>query len=267
MENLGEHVEQPQNTPEEQAAIQRYRESTGQAEAPSEADNYNEDGTLKEELIAGKFKSQDELLKAYQELEKKLSQPKEEPKQPEASQENLQEKVDEATASGKLDLNKYGNEIVSNGGLSEASYKELEGFGFSKQDVDNYIKGQQLLGQSFTNSIYEKAGGQEQYTELVTWAADSMPQSLIEEYNYALSTQNTDKVIQLVEYMKYKYSEAGVTPPRRLEGDAESYGGVKPFADKNEWQKAQTNRLYGKDKKYTEMVDKRYLTSRKRGIL
>lgn len=272
---MSEAVEQvnqqvPQPTPEEQAAIQRYRESTGQAEPASVVDTeYNEDGTEKEELIGGKFKSQEDLLNAYKELEKKMSQapsdkPQETPTEPEG---DLQERVEEASANGKLDIGKYGNEIANNGSLSEASYKELEGYGFSKQDVDNYIRGQQLLAENFTNSIYSKAGGQEQYTALVTWAAESMPQATIDEYNNALATQNTDKVIQLVEYMSYKYKEAGNVPPRRLEGDSESYGGVKPFADKNEWQKAQTNRLYGKDRKYTEMVDKRYLTSRKKGIL
>jgi hypothetical protein len=42
---------------------------------------------------------------------------------------------------------------------------------------------------------------------------------------------------------------------------------MQPFADKNQWQLAQQNRLYGKDAKYTNMVDKRFLASRKRGIL
>jgi len=66
--------------------------------------------------------------------------------------------------------------------------------------------------------------------------------------------------------MKLKYDTSAPKQTRRLEGDAGA-SGLQPFADKNEWQKAATNRLYGKDAKYTKMVDSRYLAARKRGIL
>ena len=57
----------------EQEAIARYRESQQSQEERESGmpEGYNDDGTPKEEMIGGKFKSQEDLLNAYQELEKK----------------------------------------------------------------------------------------------------------------------------------------------------------------------------------------------------
>ena len=87
-------------TPEQQAieaeAIARLE--GGQTDSLS---NYNEDGTEKQELLLGKFKTQEDLVKAYKELESKLGQPKAEPEttkvEPEASKAGVPD-----VAEGKL---------------------------------------------------------------------------------------------------------------------------------------------------------------------
>ena len=82
--------------PEEQEAINRYRESqqTEEERGQGMPEGYNDDGTPQEELIAGKFKSQEDLLTAYQELEKKMSQKQPEPDQSET--ETTQETTEPA---------------------------------------------------------------------------------------------------------------------------------------------------------------------------
>lgn len=42
---------------------------------------------------------------------------------------------------------------------------------------------------------------------------------------------------------------------------------TKGYKDKTEWRRDVSNALYGRDKKYTQAVDARYLVSKKRGIL
>lgn len=249
----------------EQEALARFKESqkTEAEKAEGVPEGYNEDGTPKEELIDGKFKSQEDLLNAYKELEKKLSQPKDETKQEEKTTTTDNNEQQPQT----IDVAKYGKEFVDNGSLSEASYDELAKMGFSKQDVDTYIATRQQMGTTFSESIYSKAGGQEGYTELVTWAADNLSPQMINEYNDALANLDTKRATELVEFMQFRKGESQPQQPRRLEGTADGVGGVQPFTDKNDWQKAMTNRLYGKDPKYTKMVDARYLTSRRKGIL
>ena len=250
----------------EQEAINRYKESlkTDTANTNEVPDGYNEDGTPKEELIAGKFKSQDDLLKAYQELEKKLGQPKNEETKP---VENTSEQTATNNEGKQVDVSKFHAEFGANGSLSDASYQELEKLGFSKKDVDDYIEGQQLLANTFANSLFEKAGGQDKYIEMVNWASQNVDRNIIEDYNKAIADGNRQKVTQLAEYMNFKYQEALPKEQVRITGNSDSYGGMQPFAHKDEWQQATISRLYGKDAKYTNMVDKRYLESRRRGLI
>ena len=257
--------------PEEQQALDRLAESRKtNAERETEGDvpeGYNPDGTPIEEMIDGKFKSQEDLLEAYKELEKKLgsNEPETPAKQEEAPQEQAEE-LAKATGIDSNTIQEFGKEYNENGSLSEESYKKLEGFGFNKNDVDRYIQGQQAFAGTFTNSVYEVAGGQEEYTALVQWAADNVDSAVITDYNEALANLDQTNATRHLEYMKLKYQQGTPKEARRLEGDSGGTG-MQPFTDKNEWQKAATNRLYGKDAKYTQMVDKRYLASRRKGII
>jgi len=153
--------------PEEQEALARYKESqkTQEEKAQGVPDGYNEDGTEKEDLIAGKFKSQEDLVAAYNELQKKLGQPKEE-----APQEPQQESEETTpTDTPTMDVSKYEKEVVDNGSLSDNSYKELEKLGFNKAQVDAYIQGQQSYANSVRDTIYNSVGGQEAYVDVVNW--------------------------------------------------------------------------------------------------
>tara|TARA_B110000977_G_scaffold187167_1_gene253972 strand:- start:5612 stop:6448 length:837 start_codon:yes stop_codon:yes gene_type:complete len=249
----------------EQEAIKRYQESqmTQAEKGEGTPEGYNDDGTEAEELLGGKFKSQEDLLKAYQELENKLGQPKEEAPAVEETVEAVAEEV-----TGGIEVARYEQEFVENGSLSDDSYKNLEKLGFSKNQVDQYIQGQTAYANTVRDSIHNSVGGEEQYTDIITWASGNLPPDIIKDYNDSVEAMNQDKIIRNLEYMKFKKEQSAPTDtsPRRLEGTAAS-SGLQPYGDKNEWQRAQTNRLYGKDAKYTNMVDSRYLAARKRGIL
>jgi hypothetical protein len=252
---------QQQLRPEEQEAINRYRESQKPVDEQSLGmpEGYNEDGTPKVDLIGGKFKSQDDLLQAYQELEKKLGSKQPEEPKPEPSQ------TDPAD-SGTFSASVYEQEYAEKGTLSEKSYQELANKGFTKEQVDAYIQGQTHYAESIKSEIYNSVGGHEAYLEVINWVSSNMSQDIIKEYNEAVNALDKNRVLRTLEYMKLKKDQSSPSTPRRLEGQA-SDTGIQPFTDKNEWQRAQTNRLYGKDAKYTQMVDKRYLAARRKGIL
>jgi hypothetical protein len=258
--------EAPQNTPEEQAAIDRYRESQKTAEERDAGvpEGYNEDGTKQEELIAGKFKSQEDLLKAYEELQKKMGQPQETPEEaPEAKEESIEEADADST---EFSATKYEQEVASNGSLSDASYAELESKGFTRSQVDTYIKGQQAYADSVRNSVYESVGGEEAYSSLIQWASQNMEPAAIKEYNDAVDSMDQSRMLRSLEYMNLKHGQSAPREARRLEGDSPA-GGLQPYSNKNEWQRDSTSRLYGKDAKFTKMVDQRYLAARRKGIL
>ena len=270
VQNVAEEVSQeasqaPSVTPEEQAAIDRYRQSqqTSEERNAGMPEGYNEDGTPKEELIAGKFKSQDDLVKAYEELQKKLGQPKEETQaEPEAEPQDTETSADQVNFSTV----EYEQEFAANGSLSDKSYADLEAKGFTRAQVDAYIKGQQAYATSLRSEIYNSVGGEESYTQLIRWASENVDPAAIKEYNDAVDAMDQPRIMRSLEYMNLKYGQNQPREARRLEGDSAA-GGIQPYANKNDWQRDMTSRLYGKDPKFTNMVDQRYLAARKKGIL
>ena len=255
----------PSVTPEEQQAIDRYRQSQQTSEERNSGmpDGYNEDGTPKEELIGGKFKTQEDLLNAYNELQKKLGQPREEPKaDPVTEPQDAGKPVEQVDFS----VTEYEKEFAEKGKLSDKSYSDLEAKGFTRSQVDAYIKGQEAFALSLRNEIHNSVGGQEAYTQLIQWASANMDPAAIKEYNDAVDSLDQPRIMRALEYMNLKHGQNQPREARRLEGDSAA-GGIQPYANKNDWQRDMTSRLYGKDPKFTNMVDQRYLAARKKGIL
>lgn len=174
------------------------------------------------------------------------------------------------TTQTAFDVNKYHQELASNGNLSDKSYAELEKYGFTKNDVDIYINGQRDIAEAFATSLFSIAGGEQEYTQLIDWASQNMDRETISKYIKAVETNDRTTVKSLVEFVKFKRDgNAGTQEikPQRLNGNSDSYGGVAPFTSKADWYQATSNRLYGKDAKYTKMVENRYLASRKSGSI
>lgn len=253
-----EPIETPVYTPEEQAALDRY-----EGKEPNTLADYNPDGTPKEpEAILGKFKSQEDLVKAYQELEKKLGQPKttEEPKgEPKTSEEPKEVPEEAKGLLSSNDFDNFSKEYNESGSLSEDTYKALEAKGLSKDIVDNYIEGQKSLAESKAQKLLDYVGGTEEYNSLVAWAKLNYTQEQAEAFDNALYSGNESKVQEQIDLLNYRMSKTVVN---RVSGTSSSgTSGLKPFTDKGDWQKAVSNSLYGRDAKYTSMVDGRYLRS------
>ena len=252
-----------QLAPQDQAALDRARGVTN-----DDANPYNEDGSLKNEPfeIPEKFKgkSPEEIVKSYLELEKKLSekQPNNPEKAPEQTPEAVEAKVN-STLTPK-DFEVYEKAYLENGKLDDNHYKELEKKGLSKEIIDLYIEGAKARDTIYTNAIYEAAGGAEEYKELVKWASENITdQSVIADINRDLSSGNVSKAKWAVENLQLRRG----TPPRKLEGSSVADTSTKGYKDKSEWRRDVSNALYGRDKKYTQAVDARYLVSKKRGTL
>ena len=176
---------------------------------------------------------------------------------------------DDAQQAGSFNVKKFEAEYANTGKLSEASYNELSKLGFSKRDVDIYVNGQKEIARNFTNTLYEKVGGEQAYSELVQWSASNLDKATIERYNEAVSSNDRDAILSLVEYARFKKegTTATNTKPNRISGDSSDVPAFAPFKDKTEWQRATSNKNYGKDIKYTNMVDNRYLVARRQGLI
>ena len=119
------------------------------------------------EWLPEKFKTAEDLAKAYTGLEKEFSsRPKEEAKPEEQVQETQ-----------KQGLDKYYSEFADKGELTDKSYTELAKQGLDKKLVDSYIDGQKLVAETNTKSVQDVAGGKEEYSELVDWAGKNLSEA------------------------------------------------------------------------------------------
>lgn len=265
-EEIQEQTPSPQLSPEDQKALDRARGTT------TTTSPYNEDGSLVNEPfeIPEKFqgKSLEDIVKSYTELEKKLSEKPVVSPDVKEGDDTTKTKEVEAKVNETLtpdSFKKYEEAYISQGSLSEEHYSELADKGLSKEVVDLYIEGAKARESIYTNSIYDSAGGKEQFESLVQWASENITDtSVIEALNKDLSSGNVAKAKWAVETLQLRRG----TPPRRLEGDSGTdLGGMKTYRDKSEWKKDVGNALYGKDRKYTQIVDAKYLASKKKGTL
>ena len=188
----------------------------------AEADASNENP----ELIGGKFKSQDELLKAYEELQKKMSsgetteeESTSEETEPESSTE---EEVEEKLTDAEFALSKASEVYAKDGKLDEASIEELSKMDskeliqayvqyYSKNQASQAAQQQQAVD---SKSIYDSVGGEEAYTEMIGWAANNLSPEEIASYNEVTSSGNTAAVKFAVEALsnRYKSSEGSEAP-------------------------------------------------------
>lgn len=170
------------------------------------------------DLIGGKFKSQDDLLKAYNELQKKLgsetseeeSEPTEE--QPEATEEAPVEEVPETEADSVV--LRAAAAYEESGDLTEESIEELSKLdskdlikAYFKQYQANAAKAQQAqLAESEVANLKSLAGGEQAYGEMITWASQNLDAEEIGAFNSATSSGNAAAARFAIESLKNRFT-------------------------------------------------------------
>ena len=169
-------------------------------------------------LIGGKFKSQDDLLKAYEELQSKLgkSEPEEEEEpaeeQPEATEETPEEEVPEVVTEAVDYMTQLGKEFSESGSVSDDAVEKLSAMD-SKDLVQAYLKYNAnttaaALQQDQVNSIMESVGGTEAYTEMISWASQNLPAEEVNDFNAVTATNNPVAIKFAVQALSSKWKGA-----------------------------------------------------------
>lgn len=233
-----------------------------------QADASNEDV----QLIGGKFKSQDDLLKAYEELQKKLGQdtpePDEEPseEQPEASEEESETEEEEAEPSELVGYMEQLSKVYDeHGSINDADIDKL-----SQMDSKDLIKAyleyygkssqQATMQQEAVNEIYGAVGGQENYNEMVSWAGQNLPQEDIDSFNQVTNSNNPVAIKFAVEalYNRYRSAEGYEAP---LVTGKKASGGVKPYRSQAELARDIADPRYHNDPAFRQDVEQRLARS------
>ena len=189
-----------------------------------------------EKMLAGKYKSAEDLEAAYLELQKKLGQSEstEETAEPESEYQmyNDDGAVNYDTANelygeqlGNLfkdnnidpfEMNQY---FAENGGtLSEDMYSQLGKAGLTKEVVDNYLAGvrnevgiesaEPVLSESEIKDLKNLAGGERGYDNLMEWAGENLDQEAIKDFDDVLATGNKSAIKFAITALMGRYEDS-----------------------------------------------------------
>ena len=230
-----------------------------------EADAANEDVSL----IGGKFKTQEDLLKAYNELQKKLGQEASEEEeedteeeQPEASEEV--EETPEVVTQAVDYMTQLGKEFDESGVVSDEAIEKLSSMD-SKDLVAAYLKYNAnaqaaTLQQSQVNDIMATVGGADAYTEMVSWAGQNLPAEEVADFNAVTATNNPVAIKFAVQALSAKWKGAeGYEAPLVTGRKAPSKS--KAFRSQAELARAIADPRYSSDPAYRMDVEQKLARS------
>ena len=218
-------------------------------EAPQQEQRSDE-----QELILGKFKSQEDLIKAYSELEKAQSSRQEKP-----SNEQGEGEVSEANVSSAIQ--NASDAFYENGELSEDNFRALEQSGIPREFVEAYVRGQKATMEAEAASITNSIGGQENYDAMVQWASANLPEAEVDSYDDIVSTGTTEAAKMAVKGMYARYlSENGGSSMNIAKGNT-SGAAIQPFNSNAQVVEAINDRRYEIDPAYRAEVEKRISVS------
>ena len=232
--------EAPPDAPTEDGQVEQQVEES-QEQPPTEARE-------RPSWLPEKFANEEALAKAYGELEKKLSSAK-------AEEQGL------LTAS---DFEKYESEYLDNEGkLNDASYDELAKKGISRDLVDKFIEGQERLSQEATAELFNLAGGEDNYGNMMAWAQENLSEDEMDAYDEAVSGKNANMAKLAIQGLHSAYLASGAQPPTTpnlVQGGKAA--GIKPYGSTYEMLEEMKNPLYKNgDKAYHKYVEDRIAIS------
>ena len=224
-------------------------------------------------LIGGKFKSQEDLLKAYEQLQQKLGQPEVEgEEEPEGREPAPEESTEEAPVEEEgevVETVKYMHDLNTqyevDGALSDEAVDKLSSMD-SKDLIKAYLQYNQQarsaqVQQSEIDSIQASIGGPEAYSDMIQWAADTLPANEIAEYNQVTSSNNAVAIKFAVAALYNRYTNnVGVEAP--LVTGRKAATTTKTFRSHGELSRAIADPRYSTDEAYRQDVAERLARSK-----
>ena len=226
-----------------------------------------------EQLYAGKYKSAEELEKAYGELQKKLgdqgSNDSGETGEPEdsaqvESEETPEETEETAQSSPAVELITSASEEFDNKGTLTA--ETLDKFSsMSSQDlVKAYMELQASapadstpqvadISDSQINEVKNFAGGEDSYNQMVGWASDNLDPQSIEAFDSIVNTGSVDAIKLAVSGLRSQYEAANGYEGTMVTGKAPT-NTKDVYRSQAELVAAMSDRRYDNDPAYRQDV-------------
>lgn len=216
------------------------------------------------EWLPGKFKTPEELARAYSELESKLGGAKstEQPASPPAPTIDANAADPSAALAERgINFDELVTEYSTANGLSDATYEKLAKAGIPKSVVDNYVEGQRAKGELIQATVFAEVGGADGFAEMVAWARANMTPAEIQAYNDTINSGDVEKTKLAVRGVFTKFQSARPAEPSLLNGNPAAASG-DVFESWHQVTEAMRNPLYSKDPAYRAKVEAKISRSR-----
>jgi len=215
----------------ERRALQIGEELIAKQEQAAETKLAEDQKALEDETnYAGKYKSAEELERAYLELQKKLGERTEDSEEKPAAEEK-QEGSEEAETDQEPNeayqtLEAASKEYEEGGELSEDTLEKLSQLD-SKELIENWVeyvnssKPEQPAGaipQEDVDRIMGSVGGNDQYQTMVSWASEALAPDEIAAYDAVVSSGNPDAIYWAVQGLRSKYVESNGYEGKQVSG-------------------------------------------------
>jgi hypothetical protein len=237
------------------------------------------------ELLAGKYKSVQDLEKAYKELQAKLSRGESADPAPEdssatgADDSDAEPEAEEEPAGNAREI--YGDLIggkleeaqinfqdmnvrwQQTGTLEPGDYEQLAEAGFNRDMVDAYLSGLQYkqtqdtaLSVKEVASIKQSLGGEAEYNKMIEWAAANLSADEVEGFNQIINTQPMASVKMAITGLHARYSAVEGREPKLIGGRAPK-GSTDKFESTAQLVAAMSDPKYSTDPAYQRKVQEK----------
>ena len=235
---------------------------------PADAPEFTEDeqnslevaeklGQEENDLLAGKYENAQELEQAYLELQKKLGSDDDEVEDTTLDEDEVE--YDEAVVAGIETIQEASEEYYANEGqISEETLEKFDGMS-ARDLVEAYRAIQENtdpadsypdISDSDLSTVYNSVGGEEQYNQLTSWAAENMDDRALDAFNSIIDQGNPTAIQIAVAGMKAEYDNAEGYEGRMLTGKAAQASDA--FRSQAEVVQAMSDPRYDRDPAYRQ---------------
>jgi hypothetical protein len=238
-----------------------------------------------QQLLAGKFKSTEELEKAYLEAQRligqrgqKLPEPQEEeapltPEQytPELGKQLYGDTVATAIEAAEINPLEMAEKVYSGQDVSSYVDALVDKGGLPRQVVETYLQGiapakapsessAASLTETDVSELKAMVGGEQQFQQLSQWAMDNLEPQELADYNAAVDSGNKAAARFALKQLQVRAAAAGTSEPKLIGGGsaikADVFESDQQAVDARSKRDKNGKFLYETDPKYRQWYDK-----------
>ena len=210
------------------------------------------------EWLPEKFGNPEDMAAAYAELESAYTQKQQDTQ---SGEEGVEASDDLPVQITNESMSEFAQEFTETGDVSEASRQKITEMGLPREYVDQYIEGQKAVVHNHFNNIYKEVGGSEAYKEMVSWAADSLPEGEQNAFNDAITSGNQDNLMFAIRSLKSRWQGSNDAPTPLIQGNTGHEFAGTGFRSLAELTAAMKDPRYQKDPSYRQDIETRLSNS------